>query len=169
MTAAIAFIPNFPHATIEGYALGCVGNICPGKHQYGWSCADARTRYNGDYQWRMWVLAGMTPLELMQQLAGEREDAKIRARSAAIAERAKARKQAARDKARAEALAHPERASKSRSNNPLGRPRMPSEHGTPRSWYQGCRTDAECPATPTCRQAHVTRKAVTDAIRKGRA
>jgi hypothetical protein len=168
MTAAVHFA-NIPHGTIEGYAAGCKGNICPGRQQFGWSCAETQMWFNGRAEWRAWINAGMTPLELMQQLAGEREDAKIRARSAAIAERAKARKQAARDKARAEALAHPERAGKSRSNNPLGRPRMPSEHGTPRSWYQGCRTDAECPASPTCRQAHVTRKAVTDAIRKGRA
>jgi hypothetical protein len=138
MTAAIAFIPNFPHATIEGHELGCVGNICPGKHQYGWSCADARTRYNGDYQWRMWVLAGMTPADIVDAQIAEVMVAREQRAAVRAAVKAAKRKQ--------------DRRLGPRTPAPIGRPAKPFTHGTIQGYRSGCRTDADCPNTVTCRQ-----------------
>jgi hypothetical protein len=155
MTAAVHFDPDFPHGTVEGYDRGCRGNICPAKEQYGWTCARARERFNGDHQWRSWVLAGLT---LEQIAVADREASateKERAKVAAAAERAQAKADAAAAKHRKAALAKAaaERRPIGKTNNPLGRPPLPAEHGTPRKWKQGCKIDADCPATPTCRQA----------------
>jgi hypothetical protein len=83
MTAQIAFTPDFPHATLQGYEQGCVGIICDGKQEFGWSCADTQRLYVGDYQWRKWLLAGMTPVQIMALLEAE----KVAARARVIAER----------------------------------------------------------------------------------
>jgi hypothetical protein len=137
MTAAIHFA-NIPHSTIEGYAAGCKGRICPGKELFGWSCAESQQRFNGDYQWRRWVLAGMGPVEI----AAELNAAAIAAREQRIAARAKTK--AVKRKQ--------DRRLGPRTPAPIGRPAKPFKHGTIAGYRAGCRTDADCPNTVTCRQ-----------------
>jgi hypothetical protein len=133
----IHFIPDFPHATIEGYALGCTGIICPGKQQYGWSCADARTRFNGDYQWRMWVLAGLTPAQIAAELNADAIAAREQRVAARIKAKAVKRKQ--------------DRRLGPRTPRPIGRPAN-VVHGTLTGYRAGCRTDDDCPNQVSCRQ-----------------
>jgi hypothetical protein len=131
MTAAIYFTPDFPHATLQGYEQGCTGQICEGRERFGWSCADTQRKYVGDYQWRKWLLADMTPVQIMAELEAE----KVAARERVAAERVRVK---ASKPARARAHSH---------TGPRDEP-----HGTAQRYRQGCYTD--CPNTEyTCSQA----------------
>ena len=131
MTAAITFTPNFPHATIQGYNLGCVGTICEGRDKFGWTCADANRRYVGDYQWRKWITDGLTPAQIIDRLQVEQVAARERIAAERVRVKAVQRKPA-------------------RTHSHTG-PRE-EKHGTPQRYRQGCYSD--CPNTEyTCSQA----------------
>lgn len=134
---------SFPHGSVEGYHRGCKGSMCPSEI----SCARVFTRYSGDWTFKQRVDAGMSIAELVAADA-------IDADAAAVAELAQRR--ADREAARAERVgprSEPKR---------VRRPRVPGEvrarvlapHGTPASFRRGCKSESECPASPTCREAY---------------
>jgi hypothetical protein len=139
MTAQIHFTPDFPHATLQGYEQGCTGQICEGREQFGWSCADTQRKYVGDYQWRKWLLAGMTPVQIMAELEAE----KVAARERVSAERARVKAV----KRKVDRRLGPRTTPKPYTSG------KPITHGTLAGYKRGCTTDHDCPAEVSCRQA----------------
>lgn len=58
MSSADLWEDNYPHGTPEGYDGGCKGGACPAGVRYGLSCKIAKSKSNGDVQYRRLVKAG---------------------------------------------------------------------------------------------------------------
>jgi hypothetical protein len=68
MSSADLWEDNYPHGTPEGYDGGCKGGACPAGVAYGLSCKTAKSKSNGDVQYRRLVKAGNSVPEIADAL-----------------------------------------------------------------------------------------------------
>jgi hypothetical protein len=136
VSALDLLVDGFPHGTKAGYDQGCKGAMCPAVIQ----CRDARRRYLSDMDYRRMVDAGATAEEVLAADAASRERDKDEARASARAER--------------EAQRPPKPAREPKARRAAGQ-RVEWQHGTENGYRRrGCRSDEQCPSTPSCRAVH---------------
>jgi len=133
------------HGTPTGYDAGCHGSAECANHRTGlMTCAEARTRYRGDYSYRKAVDAGTATAER------ETFAKPVKVKRVVVETKAEAAKRPAKIKAA------PNRAATPRKPKTVKGPRTPRElvHGTP---YGATRCKTDCPNEAkgliTCRQA----------------
>lgn len=152
MSGADLFEDGFPHSTKEGYRAGCRGRACPGVAENGISCAEAYSRYQGDYGFKKRVDAGMSASEIVAEektFAKPRPVKKPTVKPLSV-EAAAAVELVEAVPAEVELPAEPE---------PAGREVAYEKHGTPKGYFNGCRLRDSCPGIErvgkSCTQAVV--------------
>lgn len=168
MSSMDLYEDGFPHSTKQGYQQGCRGNACPGKLEHGFSCAEAHTRYQGDYGYRKKVDAGLSP----QLIAAEEQ-----LPPAPVVKPRRPRVDRNTSRLHMEATVtvadsvepvrpEPAPVEAVRPVEPVSVPVPVVEpakvsvapavfpHGTARGYGKGCHKDEDCPSMPSCRQAH---------------
>jgi|GEM_PF-4431493 len=166
MSGADLFEDGFPHSTPEGYRMGCRGRACPGLAENGITCADATSRYHGDYGFRKKVDAGMSPAEIV---AAEKAEVKAvpKPKPAAklVVEPLSDEALLAAEAVDVEEV--PESPEVPGASVPY------EKHGTPKGYYSGCRLKGACPgverAGKSCNQAILDYQHERKAIKARRA